>query len=696
MNKQVSYTPKATYSAKQNDGIKGCSQGFVVTILEKRHNRQCIGKFLPHQESNYRVLVPVDRRIPPLHVFKHNLPAELNKKGSTSVATNFYLAEIVEWQNDIPIGANLISIDKYDIVKNQNEPISINKNQDATRYADHILAQLPTQPYSIPQEEIDLREDLRRECTFTIDSASARHLDDALSCKMLENGNWEIGVHISDVTYFLREQSELDELAKLRATTSYMADNVYRMIPEQLRDVCSLLPGQEKLTFSVFFEILRDGTVVNTRFARSVINSCAKLSYENAQIVINSAKGEGSSEDVVQQIFHGYTVQSLSLILCQLHSIAVKLRQRRIEEGFLELDQSRLTFWIDTATGCPIEYDQHKLKKALDVFVALANTSAAQAIQGALSAKTLIRYPQPPFEKIEEFVKTMAGHGYTISFASSRTVRESMDAIIAAAEHPDAAKAVLNKLLLQFQNCWMPNLPYTSFTRPFRHYTDCMVHRVLAAELGFGEESKRTLEELQEIGKTCSVKRYGAKVAGDTSFMFCYRQWLKTVQTHETMAGVVGYDAEHIELILLGTGITLNIVTQTTSSIAKIVFNSYKPIDGIQWIPADSSMPAVTLKIFSKIHVTITSVGDHISVCSILPIATETTSSETCEENIQEITWRSILPIAVETAASRKSYEDYQKKKKYSFMDHKMFLPAVSFIGTAMAIGSLIFLKKKM
>ncbi|XP_058121950.1 DIS3-like exonuclease 2 [Anopheles coustani] len=483
---------------------------------------------------------------------------------------------------------------------------------------------------------------------------------------MLENGNWEIGVHISDVTYFLREQSELDEVAKLRATSIYMVDTVYRMLPEQLCDVCSLLPGQEKLTFSVFFEILRDGTVVNTRFARSVINSCAKLSYENAQKMINSTKGEGSSEDVVQQIFHGYTIQSLSLILCQLHSIAVKLRQRRIEEGFLELDQSRLAFWFDTATGCPIEYDQHK-DTTFDVLMVLANTSAAQAIEGALSSSALIRCPQPPSEKmIEDFVKTMADHGYTISFASSRTVRESMASIIAAAEHPDVAKIVLNKLLGRFKNHRAPTLVYTNFTSPIRRYTDCMVHRVLAAKMGFGEKSKRTLEELEELAKTCNMKRNKAKVAGDASLMLCYRQWLKTVQKHETIAGVVGYDAEHIELILLGTGITLNIVTKKISSIAKVVFNSSKPIDGIQWIPANSSMPPVTLKIFSKVRVIITLVGDHISVCSILPIATENTST-------------------------RESYKDFHKHKKTNFINHKILL---SIVAAITVISSLAVVKK--
>ncbi|KFB51630.1 AGAP007395-PA-like protein [Anopheles sinensis] len=538
------------------------SYGFVVAILEKRHKRRCVGTLLPRQDSNYRILVPLDAKIPRLRIYMRNLPAELNEMESTGDAAMFYLADIIEWHDDVPIGANLKPLDQAGLLMNQNECILAEHNLDATPYADHILAQLPSVPYRIPQEEIDLREDLRGDCTFTIDSASARHLDDALSCKILENGNYEIGVHISDVTYFLREQSELDELAKLRATSIYMVDSVYRMLPEQLCDLCSLLPGQEKLTFSVFFEIFPDGTVINTRFARSVINSCAKLSYENAQIMINSAKGEGSSENVIQQIFHGYTVQSLSLILSQVHSIAVKLRQRRIEKGFLELDQSRLTFWIDTATGCPMEYDQNKLT-TFDVLMVLANTSAAQAIQGALSSSALIRCPQPPSEKkIEDFVKTMAEHGYTISFANSQTVRESMDAIIAAAEHPDAATIVLNKLLAQFKNHQAPTLVYTNFTSPIRRYTDCMVHRVLAAKLGFGEESKRTLEELDELAKTCNMKRNRAKVAGDASLRFCYHQWLKTVQKHETVAAVVGYDAEHIELILLGTGISLKIMTK--------------------------------------------------------------------------------------------------------------------------------------
>ncbi|XP_058121935.1 DIS3-like exonuclease 2 [Anopheles ziemanni] len=659
---------------EQKETFSQNNVGFVVKILEKRNKRQCVGKFSPYGpgKKQYRTFNPRDMRIPPVRIFKQDWPNALieaqptsameggdgdGKKvpASTDVTEVLYQAEIIEWHNDIPIGTILKSIGKCGVLEVENESILVEYNLDVTPYGDDILAQLPSVPYSIPQEEIARREDLRGECIFTIDPATARDLDDALSCKVLPNGNFQVGVHISDVTYFLREQSELDELVKQRATSIYMVDAVYHMLPKQLCNTCSLLPGQDKLAFSVFWEMQPDGTVLSTRFTRSVINSCAQLSYEHAQMMLDNPKGDGLVEDLFPEIMHGHTVQSLGIIVNQLQSIAVKLRQRRLDDGCLKINQPKLTFRLDPATGRPIDYGVYKLRASnemIEDFMLLANTSVAQAIHAAFPSISLLRNHKPPAENMmKNLVRTLASFGYTFSYATSKAIRESMDAIVNGAEHPDAACSVLNVLLSkpmtralyycsafgsgpdQFKHYALAIPMYTHFTSPIRRYADCLVHRVLAASLGIDDEPKRTPDELQKLATICNEKKYNAKLAGDASSMLYYRHWLESVKQHETIAAVLGYGAHHIELVLIHSGIVLKASLKKISAVASVVFKPIDPVGSLQLIPNDSSIEPVKLTIFSKVRVTIKLVHGAIAICSMLPMAAEVHPTDKEESN---------------------------------------------------------------
>uniref|UniRef100_A0A182J9S3 RNB domain-containing protein n=1 Tax=Anopheles atroparvus TaxID=41427 RepID=A0A182J9S3_ANOAO len=671
--------------------------GFVVKLLEKRNKRQCVGKFLPSAtgKKHYRTFMPRDTRIPPVRVFKQDWPNALietkpshtieggdgndgssKEPQATDVSEVLYQAEIIEWQDDIPIGTILKSIGKCGVLEVESESILVEYSLDVTPYEKDILAQLPAVPYSIPQDEIALRTDLRGECIFTIDPATARDLDDALSCKVLPNGNFEVGVHISDVTYFLREGSELDELVKLRATSIYMVDTVYHMLPKQLCNTCSLLPGEDKLTFSVFWEMLPDGTVVSTRFARSVINSCAQLSYEHAQMMLDNPKGEDLEEELFPEILHGHTAQSLGVIVNQLQSIAVQLRQRRMEDGCLKINQPKLTFRLDPATGRPIEYGVYKLRASnemIEDFMLLANTSVAKAIHAAFPSISLLRNHKPPAENMmKNLVRTLASHGHTFSFASSKAIRESMETIVAEAEHPDAACSVLNVLLSKpmtralyycsafasepqhFRHYALAIPMYTHFTSPIRRYADCLVHRVLAAMLGIDDEPKRTPDEVQKLATICNEKKYNAKLAGDASSMLYYRHWLRTVKQHDTVGAVLGYGAHFIELVLIHSGIVVKASTRKIAAVASVAFKPIEPVGILRLIPKDTSIQPVMLKIFTKVRVTIKLVHDAITVCSILPLAgglpiVPDSNSETS----QELTERSADDVVSEIKSAR-------------------------------------------
>lgn len=183
----------------------------------------------------------------------------------------------------------------------ETEALLADNNVTTTAFGEKVEKCLPELPWVIPEKELSRRRDLRQSCTFTIDPATAKDLDDAVSCNRLEDGTFEIGVHIADVSHFIKVGSALDREAKSRATTVYLVQKAIPMLPNVLcEDLCSLTANVERLTFSVFWKMSEDGEVLNTWFSKSVIRSCAQLSYDDAQRVITS----GSLDPKVEVFDH--------------------------------------------------------------------------------------------------------------------------------------------------------------------------------------------------------------------------------------------------------------------------------------------------------------------------------------------------------------------------------------------------------
>ena len=185
-------------------------------------------------------------------------------------------------------------------------------------------------PEEIPADEIARREDFRGVNTFTIDPKDAKDFDDALSIRTLENGNYEIGVHIADVTYYVLPGSVIDNEAFKRATSVYLVDRTIPMLPEMLcNNLCSVRPNEDKLAFSAIFEMNDSAEVVNSRIARTVIRSVRRYAYEEAQMVIDTGEGEYKEE------------------ILKLNDLAQKLREKRFKNGSIDFDRCEVTFDID-------------------------------------------------------------------------------------------------------------------------------------------------------------------------------------------------------------------------------------------------------------------------------------------------------------------------------------------------------------
>ncbi|MGL5318025.1 MAG: ribonuclease R family protein, partial [Bacteroidales bacterium] len=220
-------------------------------------------------------------------------------------------------------------------------------------------------PDEIPAKEYERREDFRKVTTFTIDPKDAKDFDDALSIRKLENGNWEIGVHIADVTYYVKPESIIEKEAVNRATSIYLVDRVIPMLPERLSNgVCSLRPNEEKLCFSCIFEMNKEAEVVNYRIARTIIYSDRRFTYEEAQEIIETGEGEYKDEILV------------------MNDLAQKLRSRRFASGAINFDRHEVRFEIDEK-GKPVSVYFKVAKEAnklVEEFMLLANRTVAEFI----------------------------------------------------------------------------------------------------------------------------------------------------------------------------------------------------------------------------------------------------------------------------------------------------------------------------
>ena len=452
-------------------------EGEVVEIV-KRSRAFIVGTI--EISKDFAFLIPTDRKIPYDIFIPKNETLDAYDGDIVKV-------EITEWPTKTknPIG-KVVEVfgapgenntEIHAILAQYNLPYS---------YPEALVVEAEKISEKISKEEIAKREDFREKTTFTIDPEDAKDFDDALSVVKLKNGNYEVGVHIADVTHYIREDSKIDREGQERATSVYLVDRVVPMLPERLSNfICSLRPNEEKLCYSVIFQLDDNAKIKDYRIKKTIINSDKRFTYANAQEVLDKEEGDFFEE------------------LNTLNILSKKIRKKRFKKGAINFDRTEVKFNLDE-DGTPLGIH---FKESLDTnhlieeFMLLANKYVAKFIGKQQKQKTFVYriHDKPDGEKIQALRRITKQLGYQLtddenkdnhSYIKSILVKvkgKKEQALIETIAIRSMAKAEYNTTNIGHYGLHFDY--YTHFTSPIRRYPDMMVHRLLFSYIN-GESSK--------------------------------------------------------------------------------------------------------------------------------------------------------------------------------------------------------------
>jgi len=376
----------------------------------------------------------------------------------------------------------------------------------------------------IPESELNTRRDFRNIQTFTIDPEDAKDFDDALSIRNLNNGNWEVGVHIADVSYYVKKDSLIDKEAFERGTSVYLVDRVIPMLPEKLsNNLCSLKPNEDKLCFSAVFEMDKDASIKNEWFGKTVINSDYRLNYDEAQRIIEGEK------------------HPLSNNLLTLHSLAQKLKEERFRKGAINFKSTEVKFKLDE-NGKPLSVYMKETKdsnRLIEDFMLLANKKVASLI-GKIkedeSIKTFVYrvHDEPNPEKLNTFIQFLGKLGYKMKIGSRKNLANSFNSLFENIEGKGEENMIetiairtMTKAFYSTDNIGHYGLAfpyYTHFTSPIRRYPDLMVHRLL--EMYLKNKKSVNKQEYEKMCEHCSEMEKKAADAERSSVKYKQAEYL--------------------------------------------------------------------------------------------------------------------------------------------------------------------------
>lgn len=519
----------------------------VVGVI-KRNWRQYVGHVDPSsvsasakqgrkQESVF--LIPMDKKIPKIRIRTRQAGELLGQR---------VLVTIDAWDRESrhPIGHFVRSLGELESKAAETEALLLEYDVQYRPFPKTVLDCLPREghDWKVPGSTDDPgwkdREDLRGLLICSIDPIGCQDIDDALHARQLPNGNFEVGVHIADVSHFVKPNNAMDTEASIRGTTVYLVDKRIDMLPMLLgTDLCSLKPYVERYAFSVIWELGQSADIVSVRFTKSVIKSREAFSYEQAQIRID----DNSQQD------------DLTKGVRMLLMLSKKLKQKRMDAGALSLSSPEVKVQMESETSDPIDV---KTKELLDTnslveeFMLLANISVARRIYEAFPQTALLRrHAAPPKTNFDELANQLkVKKGLDLQVDSSRAVADSLDRCADAAEpfFNTLVRIMATRCMMsaeyfcagtqafpEFRHYGLASEIYTHFTSPIRRYADLVAHRQLAAAIGYEamHPAVRSRGRLEAVCKNINVRHRNAQLAGRASIAYYVGQALRGREAEE-------------------------------------------------------------------------------------------------------------------------------------------------------------------
>lgn len=480
LDKDISIRPEKLGNALHGDEVRvevpehgrkfGARLEGVVTEVIRRKQTEFSGKIQVKQHFAFLVpdsdKMPVDIYVP--------LPLINDAKDGDHV-----MVRITEWTgNKNPVG-EVISVMTHEAANDVAMKSILAENGFPLHFPDDVLEEAARYPEGVDSKEVKKRRDMRNTLTFTIDPVDAKDFDDAISYKPLKGGNFELGVHIADVSHYIEQGSALDKEAYLRATSVYLPDRVLPMLPERLsNELCSLRPNEDKYTFSAIFEVNKQGKVKDYWLGRTIIRSVRRYTYEEAQEIIEGA--DGDHKDVI----------------LLLNEMAQSLRKARFKKGAINFSSQEVRFRLDEK-GKPIGITVKESKEAhqlIEECMLLANRTVAEYVSGITVKDKPVPFPYrvhdaPDESKLSLFSAFAARFGYKFHIDTPEGIAASFNEMLRLVQRKPEQHVLeslgirtMSKAVYTTDNIGHYGLgfkDYCHFTSPIRRYPDVMVHRVL-------------------------------------------------------------------------------------------------------------------------------------------------------------------------------------------------------------------------
>jgi exosome complex exonuclease DIS3/RRP44 len=478
-------------------------------------------------------MIPMDKRVPKIRIRTRQADELVGKR---------ILVTIDSWDRDsrYPVGHFVRSLGELETKGAETEALLLEYDVQYRPFPQGVLDCLPAEGHDwrVPTSKDDPgwkgRRDLRDLLICSIDPVGCQDIDDALHARLLPNGNYEVGVHIADVSHFVKPNNAMDMEASIRGTTVYLVDKRIDMLPMLLgTDLCSLKPYVERYAFSTIWEVTPDADIVDVTFTKSVIQSKEGFSYEQAQLRIDDAS----------------QTDPLTEGMRTLLMLSRKLKQKRMDAGALNLASPEVRIEADSETSDPVDVKTKEhipTNSLVEEFMLLANISVAGRIYQTFPQTALLRrHPSPPKTNFEELSNQLkVKRGLTIDSSSSKALADSLDACTDP-ENPffnTLVRVLATRCMMsaeyftagtqsypEFRHYGLASEIYTHFTSPIRRYADLVAHRQLAAAIEYEpmHPSLRASGKLEAVCKNINVRHRNAQFAGRASVEYYVGQALK-------------------------------------------------------------------------------------------------------------------------------------------------------------------------